>query len=147
MSRLLIPSPDAVVFTADIIVGEAYINAGNHVGNESYVTMLNEVAEGFFKRRGVHPYTVDGQVLLNTEFSVQLKSEAKLGDSLRVELGVNNFHRCGCDFIYKISDSVEDRLIARAKFSFLCFDYQLGRLCDAGDGFEDFFVMKKVSAQ
>lgn len=140
MARLEIPDPAPVIFSSKIEVCESYINAGKHVGNESYVILLNKTAEQFFENRGVHPYTVNKQVLLNTEFSVQLKSEAKLGNVLTVELGVDNFHRCGCDFIYRINDSTTGKLIARAKFSFLSFDYQAGKLADADAGFKDFFI-------
>ena len=140
MARLEISDPAPVIFSSKIEVCESYINAGNHVGNESYVILLNKTAEQFFENRGVHQYTVNKQVLLNTEFSVQLKSEAKLGGVLNVELGVDNFHRCGCDFIYRVNDSAKGELIARARFSFLTFDYQAGKLSDADAGFKDFFI-------
>ena len=140
MARLEISDPAPVIFSSKIEVCESYINAGNHVGNESYVILLNKTAEQFFENRGVHQYTVNKQVLLHTEFSVQLKSEAKLGGVLNIELGVDNFHRCGCDFIYRVNDSAKGELIARARFSFLTFDYQAGKLSDADAGFKDFFI-------
>ena len=140
MARIEISDPSPVIFRRELIVADGYINAGNHVGNESYVILLNESAEQFFHTRGAHPYSVNQQVLLNSEFSVQLKSEAKLGDSLLIELGVENFHRCGCDFLYRITSTAVGALVARAKFSFLSFDYKAGQLADAEEGFKEFFI-------
>lgn len=140
MARIEIPDPSPVIFRRELIVTKSYINSANHVGNESYVILLNESAEEFFHDRGVHPYSINEQVLINTEFSVQLKSEAKLGDGLLIELGVENFHRCGCDFIYRMKNTADGALIARAKFSFLSFDYQLGKLADVKKDFQEFFI-------
>ena len=65
--------------------------------------------------------------------------EAKYADTLLIELGVTNFHRCGCDFIFRITQAETRVLVALAKFSFLSFDYQLGKVVDAADGFKEFF--------
>ena len=143
MARIEISNPSPVIFKRELIVTESYINAASHVGNESYVILLNESAEQFFHSRGVTPYSINQQALVNTEFSVQLKSEAKMGDSLLIELGVENFHRCGCDFIYRISNTAVDSLVARAKFSFLSFDYQAGKLADLEKGFKEFFIQDR----
>jgi acyl-CoA thioesterase FadM len=140
MGRIKIPDPSPVIFRRELVVADGDINAANHVGNQTYVILLNESAEQFFYKRGAHPYSVNQQVLLNTEFSVQLKSEAKLGDSLLIELGVENFHRCGCDFLYRMTNTITGALVARAKFSFLSFDYTAGQLADVGEGFKEFFI-------
>jgi acyl-CoA thioester hydrolase len=140
VARIKISDPSPVIFMRELVVADGHINAGNHVGNETYVTLLNESAEQFFFKRGTRPYSVNQQVLLNSEFSVQLKSEAKLGDSLLIELGVENFHRCGCDFLYRITNTITGALVARAKFSFLSFDYTAGQLADVDEGFKEFFI-------
>ena len=87
---------------------------------------------------------VGDQLLLNTELAVQLKSEARCFDVLVAELAVDNFHRCGCDFVFRFSQHMtgseeQGRLVALAKFSFLCFDYQQGKVADAGPLFKSFF--------
>jgi acyl-CoA thioesterase FadM len=121
-------------------VSDDYINEANHVGNDAFVRLFNDSAVAYFHSRGAQPYTVHNQVLINSGFSVQLKSEALPGDALEIHLGVENFHRCGCDFLYRINNADSGTLVARARFSFLTFDYQAGRLVDANEGFKDFFV-------
>lgn len=144
MSRLNIKFPERCVFETQIHIDQVYINRGNHVGNGQYVELCNEATLRFFHHRGVTEYTVGEQLLLNTEFAVQLKSEARCFDVLNVELAVDNFHRCGCDFIFRFSqyqpgDDQQSRVVALAKFSFLCFDYQQAKVVDAGPLFKPFF--------
>ncbi|WP_101758822.1 thioesterase family protein [Oceanicoccus sp. KOV_DT_Chl] len=139
MPKIDITFPAQVLFSTDITVHDSYINRGNHVGNSRYVDLCNEATLRFFRSRNTAEYTIANQVLLNSGFSVQLKTEAKYADVLTVELGVDNFHRCGCDFIYKIENKNSDRVIALASLSFLSFDYQLGKVVDASAAFRDFF--------
>lgn len=144
MSRIAIDFPEAVIFETQLHIDQIYINRGGHVGNGQYVELCNETSLRFFNSRGVREYTVGDQVLLNTEFAVQLKSEARCFDVLKAELAVGNFHRCGCDFIFRFSqhkpaDDTHGRVVALAKFSFLCFDYQYSKVSDAGPLFKPFF--------
>ena len=139
MSRVSITFPQRAVFSTEIAVHSTYINRGNHVGNSGYVELCNEVSLQFFRSRGAPEYSVGEQVLLNTEFAVQLKAQAGFADVLRVDLGVDNFHRCGCSFIFRFSQSTSGALVALAKFSFLTFDYQEGRVVSVADNFQNFF--------
>lgn len=140
MSRIVIDFPKTLVFVTEIDIHSSYINRGNHVGNSRYVDLCNETSLRFFASKNVTEYLVGEQVLLNSEFSVQLKSEAKFSDRLKVELAVNNFHRCGCDFLFRFSQISSGKDVALARFSFLTFDYKLSRVTDAAAGFADFFV-------
>ena len=66
MTRIKISDPSPVIFRRELVVADGHINAGNHVGNETYVTLLNESAEQFFYKREARPYSVNQQVLLNS---------------------------------------------------------------------------------
>lgn len=145
VSRAKIEFPETVVFSTDIDIHSIYINRGNHVGNSHYVELCNETCQRFFKSRAVPEYRVGEQVLLNTEFFVQLKSEAKFSDVLTIELGVSNYHRCGCDFIFRLTHKDQtsegkNKVVALASFSFLSFDYKLGKVVEAADSFKAFFT-------
>lgn len=139
MPRQTIDFPDKSVFITPVTVHNSYINRGDHVGNSSYVELCNEASLRFFRNREVPEYTVGKQVLLNTEFSVKLVSEARHGDELNIEIGVDNFHQYGCDFIYRISQQQNATVVALARFSFLCFDYKQKKVVPAASGFAEFF--------
>ena len=139
MSRVSIDFPESCIFSTEIKVHATYINRGNHVGNSSYVQLCNETSLQFFSSRNVPEYCVGEQVLLNTDFSVQLKAQARYADVLTVDLGVDNFHRCGCDFIFRFLQRDSGALVALAAFSFLTFDYQQGKVVSAADDFHAFF--------
>lgn len=140
MERIQVEFPDAVVFTTQIDIHGIYINRGNHVGNSAYVELCNETAQRFFIARGVPEYTVGSQTLLNVGYAMQVVSEAKYGDSLRAELAVSNFHDKGCDFFYRFSQGDSGTPVALARFSYLSFNYQAGRVEAADEGFEAFFA-------
>lgn len=144
MSRVVIDFPEQVLFETQIHIDQVYINRGNHVGNGQYIELCNETSLRFFNSKGVAEYTVGDQVLLNTEFAVQLKAEAHCFDVLTAELAVTNFHRCGCDFVFRLSQYKPEadqhgQVVAMAKFSFLCFDYQQGKVVDSSPAFQSFF--------
>jgi 4-hydroxybenzoyl-CoA thioesterase len=139
MPKIEIDFPDNTIFSTEITIHNTYINRGNHVGNSAYVDLCNEICLQFFAGRSVPEYTIGEQILLNTAFSVQLKSEAKFSDILKVDLAVDNFHRCGCDFVFRLSQARSGIPVALATFSFLTFDFQLGKVEDAAHNFSDFF--------
>mgnify|MGYP003681748971 CR=1 FL=1 len=139
MSKLEINFPENILFSTDITVHDSYINRGNHVGNSRYVDLCNETNLRFFRSRNTSEYMIGEQALLNTGFSVQLRSEAKYADILTISLAVNNFHRCGCDFIFKIVNKNSQYLVAMARLSFLTFDFQQGKVVDAAASFKSFF--------
>ena len=144
MSRVSIEFPEQTIFATQIVINQTHINLGNHVGNSQYVELCNEASLRFFEDRGVAQYTVGEQMLLNNEFAVQIKSETRCSDRLNIELSVDNFHRFGCDFIfrlsqYKPSEEKHGQVVALAKFSFLCFDYQQAKIVQAGPLFNSFF--------
>ena len=144
MTRLMIKFSPPCIFETQIHVDQVYINRGDHVGNGQYVELCNEASLRFFNHKGVAPYTIGEQVLLNTEFSVQLKSEARCFDVLTAELAVDNYHRCGFDFLFRLSQHCPSgdkhgQVVALAKFSFLCFDYQQHKVVDASPLLKPFF--------
>lgn len=144
MERIKVEFPETVVFTTAIDIHGVYINRGNHVGNSSYVELCNETAQRFFIAREVPEYTVGQQTLLNVGYAVQVKSEAKYGDTLRAELAVSNFHGKGCDFFYRFSQGHSGALVALARFSYLSFNYQAGQVEAAAEGFEAFFQQDRA---
>ena len=139
MSRVIIQFPEKSIFTTDITIQNIYINEANHVGNNNFIDLSNEVLCQFFHSRQTYRYTIGNQSLINTEFSVILKSEAKPYDILTMDLGVDNFHRCGCDFIIKMQQKETKKLVALSQFSFLAFDYGAGKAVNTDKNFQSFF--------
>lgn len=131
--------PEQTLFSMQYRVTDTDLNAGAHVGNSQYVEICNEVAERFFTQRGAAPYQVGDQFLINTGFSVALLGAAHLADAVQVDMGVDELHQRGCDFVYRMTHTETQKILVLARFSFLVFDHQRGAVGDAAPGFSSFF--------
>jgi 4-hydroxybenzoyl-CoA thioesterase len=117
----------------------AFINRGNHLGNDSLVSCLNEARLAFMQASFGDPYTVDGAAMINGDLAVEYKSEAYHGDRLRIEVAASDFHRYGCDFVYRVSCVGDGRIVALAKTGMLLFDFDNKQLKEAPRAFFEVF--------
>ncbi|GAA4883865.1 thioesterase family protein [Ferrimonas pelagia] len=137
-TRVQIDFPDTPLFTTEFLIGSNQVNRGDHVGNNHFVELCGEIALRYFHQRGLQGFDVLGQQLINGELSLKLLGEGRCFDTLNGEFAVANFHRYGCDFLYRIRRG--EQVIALGRFAMLTFDYQQGKLVEASDGFAAFFV-------
>lgn len=128
MSRVKVAVAERFDFTMEMPIPIAFINRGNHLGNDSLVSCLNEARLAFMQQRFGHPYGVDGATMINADLAVEYKSEAYHGDRLRIEVAASDFHRYGCDFVYRVSCVADGRLVALAKTGMLLFDLEEKKL-------------------
>ncbi|HEY9036239.1 MAG TPA: thioesterase family protein [Pseudomonadales bacterium] len=130
MARVEIPLPERFGFktTLDVYIG--HINRGDHLGNESLLSLLNEARVRFMaERQHAHPALATLH-WINADLAIIYKSEARHGERLTIEIAATGFHRRGCDFIYRVS-AADGRLVAIAKTAMLLFDYTEKQLTEA----------------
>lgn len=139
MARVRVTVPDHFGFSMEMAVPIAFINRGNHLGNDSLVSCLNEARLAFMQARFGDPYTVDGAAMINGDLAVEYKAEAYHGDRLRIEVAANDFHRYGCDFVYRVSCVGDGRVVALAKTGMLLFDFDKKKLKEAPPAFFEVF--------
>lgn len=113
----------------------AFINRGNHLGNDSLISCLNEARLAFMHARFGDPYTVEGAAMINGDLAVEYKSEAYHGDRLQIEVAADDFHKYGCDFVYRVSCVSDKRIVAVAKTGMLLFDFASKKLKAAPPSF------------
>ncbi len=123
MSRVTIEMPDSMDFAMEMTVPIAFINRGNHLGNDALVSCLNEARLAFMQAKYGDPYAIDGCAMINGDLAVVYKSEAFHRDVLRIEVAAVDAHRYGCDFVYRVSAVADQRIIALAKTGMLLFDF------------------------
>lgn len=144
MGRITVAVPDQFGFAMEMDVPIAFINRGNHLGNDSLVSCLNEARLAYMQARFGDPYTVDGAAMINADLAVEYRAEAYHGDRLRIEVAANDFHRYGCDFVYRVSCVGDGRLVALAKTGMLLFDFDKKKLQEAPPAFFEAFGAKLV---
>lgn len=123
MPRVKVEIPEHFDFAMEMDVPIAFINRGNHLGNDSLVSCLNEARLAFMRARFGDPYTVDGAAMINADLAIEYRSEAYHGDRLRIEVAANDFHKFGCDFVYRVSCIPDGRVVAVAKTGMMLFDF------------------------
>lgn len=139
MPRVHVDTPESLPFSTEIPVYVNMINRGQHLGNHNLIEVLNEARTRFLSSLGLDGFNVLGFGLINADLAVEYKSEAGYPETLRVEVGATDFHKHGCDFVYRVSALSDGRLVARAKTGMLLFDYSAKKLAEAPAGFRALF--------
>jgi acyl-CoA thioester hydrolase len=125
MSRIEIQLPGKFMFTTEIAVRVSDLNYGNHVGNDSILTLMQEARTLFYRSIGFESEVkLEGSVgQIVTDAAVVYKAESFLGDVLRFEIAIENFNKYGFDFFYRITNKASGKEVAHGKTGIVCFDY------------------------
>lgn len=124
MARVKIDLPDKFLFETDIKVRISDVNYGGHVGNDAILAIAHDARLQFLNSLGYSELDVEGTSLIMADSAVIYKGESFFGDTLLVEIGVNDIHKLGFDLIYKISNPTKEQDIAHIKTGMICFDYK-----------------------
>ncbi len=129
MARLQLQFPeDQYYYRTQLNVRVTEINAANHVGNDSMVSMISEARARFMFEFGIRETANEGLGIIVTDLATTYKAEAHARDQLLFEVGVMDFNKYGGDIIFRITRPADNTLIAMAKSGFVFFDYQI-RAC------------------
>jgi acyl-CoA thioester hydrolase len=125
MARVEIQLPKKFIFTTEIAVRVSDLNYGNHVGNDSVLTLMQEARTLLYRSMGFESEVkLEGSVgQIVTDAAIVYKAESFLGDLLQFEIAVENFNKYGFDFFYRITNKVSGKEVAHGKTGIVCFDY------------------------
>jgi len=140
MARVEIDLPEHFNFSTQVDVLIQHINIGRHLANEQLVALLNEARVRFMQSIAVEKSLAGSRSFINADLAVIYKAEAKYADTLQIEVAATDFHRYGCDFVYRVTRIQDNQLIAIAKTAMLSFDYETGKLAEVGEDFPQRFV-------
>jgi acyl-CoA thioester hydrolase len=139
MSRINIDLPESFAFSTEIDVLIQHINAGQHLANEQLVALLNEARMRFMATLPLAAYHIPLRSFINGDLAVIYKSEARHGDRLKIEVQAGDFHKYGCDFFYRVTQTRDNTAVAFAKTGMLMFDYEHKQLKTVPDNFPALF--------
>ncbi len=129
MARLQLVFPDNnFIFNTTLTVRITDIKAGNHLANDSMISMISEARARFLFHMGVQELSEDKTGIIVTDLATMYKSEAHARDQLRFDVGVMDFNKYGCDIIFRITRPADTQLIALAKSGFVFFNYQQSKV-------------------
>ncbi len=125
MARLKLEFPeDQYCYSTLLTVRVTDINAANHLGNDSMISMISEARARFLFDFGIEETQGDGIGIIVTDLATTYKSEAHARDKLSFEVGVMDFNKYGGDIIFRITRPSDNALVAMAKSGFVFFNYR-----------------------
>lgn len=134
MSRVTLEIPTEVLsYTTHLRVRLSDLNPANHMGNDALVRAFSDVRTEFWAACGVPELDPDdpagGVGMIVADTVMVYRSEARLGDTLRFDVGVYELNRYGGDVVARITREADRALVALAKAGFVYFDYAAGTVC------------------
>ena len=139
MPRVKIDVPAQLPFSTEISVRITDINYGQHLGNSELLGLLHEARVRFLADHGYSELDVEGAGIIMTDVAIAFKSEAVYGARLRIEVGVAEVHRRGCDLVYRVADATSGKEVALARTGIAFFDYEHKKLMPTPEGFRSKF--------
>jgi acyl-CoA thioester hydrolase len=142
MPRIKIEMPEKFIFRTEIPIRITDINYGGHLGNDSLLSIIHEARVRFLKNLDYSESDIEGNGIIMIDAGVQYKSEGFYGDILLIQIGVMDFSKIGCDFVYKISNPNSIKEIALAKTGIVFFDYKNKKIVSVPEKFRSKIVQE-----
>lgn len=136
MSRVKIKFPDHnPVYKTSIVVRISDINYGNHLGNDSVLSIVHEARVRMLNSWGYTELNVGGSGIIMADVMIAYKNEAFHGDELNIDIYIDDLTSVSFDMLYRISATREEKTIdiAHAKTGIVCFDYQARKVAPIND--------------
>ncbi len=136
MARLHLEFPEEqYYYTTALTVRVTDINGGNHLGNDSMISMISEARARFLYEFGVRETERDGTGIIVTDLATTYRAEAHARDSLLFEVGVMDFNKYGGDITFRITRPRDKTVIAMAKSGFVFYNYKTSQVVAMPDEF------------
>jgi acyl-CoA thioester hydrolase len=106
------------------------INYGNHVGNDSIVSIIHEARMQFLKNHGYTELNIEGIGLIMSALIVEFKNESFYGDMIDVKIGCGEISKVSFDLFYQLSTQRNniEVTIAKAQTKMVCYNYDLKKI-------------------
>jgi acyl-CoA thioester hydrolase len=139
MARIKIDLPEHFSFTTAIPIRITDLNYGNHVGNDTVLSIMHEARVQFLQHHGYKELDLAGVGLIMSDVAMEFKSEIFYGDIIKASVTASEFSRVGFDIFYKLEKQTDDKgvLVAAAKTGMVCFNYELKKIAQVPAGVKE----------
>lgn len=133
MARIELNLPDKFLFSTEMNVRVTDVNYGNHLGNDSILSLIHEARLQFYRTLGFkNELSFEGSVgQVISDAAIVYKAEAFLGDVLVCKIAAGDFNKYGFDLYYLLTLKDSGKEVARAKTGIVCFDYDKRKVASA----------------
>ncbi|MCX6324771.1 MAG: thioesterase family protein [Sphingobacteriales bacterium] len=125
MARIKLQIPERKLIALKIPIRITDLNYGQHLGNDSLVTILHEARVQWLFSLGYTELDAGGSSLIMGELIVNYLGECFYPDILDIEIFSGDCSRSGFELYYRVATTRQGQqmAIAIAKTSMVCFDY------------------------
>jgi acyl-CoA thioesterase FadM len=125
MARIKVELPEHFTFSTTIPVRITDLNYGNHVGNDTILSMIHEARVQFLQQLGYGELNLSGVGLIMSDVAIEFKSELFYGDAVIASVAAGDLSKISFDLYYKLEKKSGDttQLVAVAKTGMVCYDY------------------------
>lgn len=131
MTRVKIKFPDEKpLFFTTIPLRISDINYGNHLGNDSVLSIIHEARMQLLARWGYDELHCAGVALIMADVMIAYKAEAFYGDVLHAEVYATGLEERSFDLLYRLYREQDGKVIevAHAKTGMVIFDYEARKI-------------------
>lgn len=112
MARVNLELPDVFTFSTHLTVRVSDINYGNHLGNDRMISLLHEARLRYLHDHDFSEFNIGGVGLMVTDIVVSFVSESFVADRLTFKVGITDFNKYGCDFVYLVVNESQNKVVA-----------------------------------
>lgn len=115
--------PENYLFSTNIPVRITDLNYGNHLGNDSLLSILHEARVRFLISLGYSEGNIEGIGIMMADVVIIYKAQGYYGDVLTVDIGIDDISKKSCDFYYRITNQ-QEKAVALCKTAIVFYDYE-----------------------
>jgi acyl-CoA thioesterase FadM len=137
MGRVKIKFPNQkALYQLSIPVRIGDINYGNHMGNDSLLSIIHEARMQLLKAWGYTELYAGGSALIMADVMIAYRSEAYYGDVLNINIYTEEVGERSFDLLYQITTTRAGATadVAHAKTGMVCFNYDTKKIVPMGEG-------------
>jgi YbgC/YbaW family acyl-CoA thioester hydrolase len=127
MNRIKIDLPETFLFATTLRIRVTDLNYGGHVGNDSFLSLIQEARQQFLLSHGYEELSIAGVGLIMADVAIEFKKELNYGDEVKISVAAKGFDKLGFDLLYKMEVVQDNQLVlaGKAKTGMMCYDYSL----------------------
>src|SRR5690606_36791840 len=105
-------------FNTQLTVRITEINSGEHLANDSMISMISEARARFLYQFGIEEVSVNDVGIIVTDLATTYRREAFARETLVFEVGLMDLNKYGGELIFRIAEAEAGEHVALAKSGF-----------------------------
>ena len=125
MARIKIELPAHFSFETIIPIRITDLNYGNHVGNDTILSLLHEARVQYLSHYGYGELDFAGVGLIMSDVAIEFKNELFYGEKIIASVTISEISKFSFEVFYKLEKASNDKriLVVLAKTGMVCYDY------------------------